>query len=257
MGNREAAASQSLMWKRHALASKEMVGLERPRLDMTAVLCHGHAVALFLAEPGIVKGASWTVDVLAHCLHVLQVECGLDLREYSLKLQGDNCSKELKSNSVAKFLSLLVARKRLRRADLQTLVSGHSHEDIDQFFSVMSAFLASQGELHDAVAFEDAMKTFVSNPSVRPCEPLRIVKRVSQVRDWSRGCNHVEGRVLLVEGSVFWSETDSRRAPLLERNNTTISKEGLVAKESLATPWNPGLLLEGHGRPRCPPSLGL
>ena len=174
-----------------ALQSKEMAGLERPRLDMTAVLCHGHAVALFFAEPGIVKGASWTVDVLAHCLHVLQVECGLDLREYSLQLQGDNCSKEVKSNSVAKFLSLLVARKRLRRADMQTLVSGHSHEDVDQFFSLLSGFLQTQEELHDPAAFEDAIKRFVSNPSVRPHEPLRLVKRVSQVRDWTHGRNRL------------------------------------------------------------------
>ena len=193
-----------------ALQSKEMAGLERPRLDCTAVICHGHMLAIFIAEPGLVKGASWTVECLAHCFHVLQAERGIDLREYSVRLQGDNCSKELKSNSVAKFLSVMVARRRLRRADLQTLVSGHSHEDVDQYFSLMAGFLETQCELHNPAAFEAAIKTFVAAPSVRPHEPLRIVKRVSQVRDWPPGWFHYP----------FWPlYFGSKPMPMIEANS--------------------------------------
>ena len=116
-----------------ALQSKEMAGLERPRLDCTAVLSHGHLVSIYFAESPIVKGSRWTCEILAHTLHSL-TEQGVDLRDYEVILQGDNCSKEVKSNAVLKYLALLVSTRRVRRASIQTLVSGHSHEDIDQFF---------------------------------------------------------------------------------------------------------------------------
>ena len=176
------------------LEAKELAGLQRPNLDLTRIIVHGQCVAAFFAEPSITKGASWTIELLAHVFHVLTQQ-GYDLRSYECSLHGDNCSKEIKSNSVAKFLALMVARSRLRKAHIQTLMTGHSHEDIDQMFSLMGSYLATQRELHDPSEFREAVVRFFANNSVRPAERLRLVERVSQVRDWNRGVASV---------NVFW-----------------------------------------------------
>ena len=54
---------------------------------------------------------------------------GVDLREYEVCVHGDNCSKEINCNSIARLLSLLVSRRQVRRAQLP-------HTLHDQFFSV-------------------------------------------------------------------------------------------------------------------------
>lgn len=169
-----------------ALQSKQLAPLRRPVLDLTACICHGKLLAIYFAEPSIVKGSSWTCEILMNVFHTLSTQ-GIDLREYSVVLHGDNCSKEVKSNSVARLLALLVARRRLRHGQLQTLMTGHSHEDVDAFFGLLGSWLQSQSELHDPQMFEDAVAKFLSNNSVRPEEPVRIVQRVSRVRDWTRG----------------------------------------------------------------------
>ena len=171
-----------------ALQGKEMAGLERPRLDCTTVLAHGHLVSIYFAEQPIIKGSSWTCEIVAHVLHSLTLQ-GLDLRDYEVVLQGDNCSKEIKSTAVLKYLAFMVSTRRIRRASLQTLVTGHSHEDIDQFFSLMGGYLETCKELHDPQQFQDAISEFVANRSVRSCEPSRMVVRVDQVRDWRHGFN--------------------------------------------------------------------
>ena len=144
-------------------------------------------MARCFAEQPVVKGSSWTCDLIANTLHNLAVHHKVDLRDYQLSIQGDNCSKEIKSNAVSRLLGLLVCRRKIRKAFLQTLVTGHSHEDIDQFFSLLGAFLQNQVELHNSVEFEEAVSRFLANKSVRPTEPVRIVQRVHLVRDWNPG----------------------------------------------------------------------
>ena len=169
-----------------ALATKELGNLQRPVLDVTLLLAHGHMCGVLMGDPRVSKGSSWTCECLLHVLDCLARQ-GVDLRDCELAVQADNCSKECKSNAFLKLLSYLVARGRVKRARLSCLVSGHSHEDVDQAFSLMGAYLQTQKELHNADAFENAASRFFQNPSVRPHEKLRVVKGVSQIRDWLLG----------------------------------------------------------------------
>ena len=182
-----------------ALMSKHLGTMHRPNLDVTAAICHGHLCAIYFAEPSIVKGSSWTCEVLCNLLHCLCMQ-GVDLRDYEVCLHGDNCSKEIKCNSIARLLSLLVSRRRVRRAQLQTLVSGHSHEDVDAFFALLGGYLQTQSELHNPEDFEDAVSRFLSNRSVRPNEPVCLVQRVSQVRDWSLRLKCLRVRPTMTKG---------------------------------------------------------
>lgn len=116
-----------------ALQSKSFSSLIRPVLDCTGMIVHGHYVGIAFAEPHVIKGSDWSCELVVAVLEKL-TQSGLDLRSFDLRLHADNCTKELKNNSLCRLLGLLVARGRVRRASLECLQTGHSHEDVDQFF---------------------------------------------------------------------------------------------------------------------------
>ena len=118
------------------LAAKSLNGLQRPNLDCTGIIVHGHMVCTAFGYPGVIKGANWTCELLTFVFDKL-VQSGIDLRHYEINLQSDNATKESKNNSVARMLSFYVSRGLIRCARMHYCVSGHSHEDIDQYFSLL------------------------------------------------------------------------------------------------------------------------
>ena len=177
------------------LEAKKFNAMVRPHLECTAIILHGHMVAIAFAESHVVKGANYTCELLMFALNKLTLS-GVDLREYELVTQYDNCSKEGKNNSVCRLMAYLTATRAIRNARMHFCMSGHSHEDIDQFFSLLGAFLGTQPELHDATEFIQALQKYMSNPSVRCHEKMREVIKIDAVRDWflERIC-----RLLLVD----------------------------------------------------------
>lgn len=141
--------------------SKEMGGFIRPCMDMTTVLVHGRYVLMALSEQWVRKDSSWCAELLAY-----------------------TC-----------FGAMLVGTRRLRRYEQRFLITGHSHEDIDQYFSAVSSLIESNSELHDPRAFVRILETWLRDPSVRPNEGRREVIKVDQVRDWTLGSEvHSEHR---------------------------------------------------------------
>lgn len=165
------------------LAAKSLNGLQRPNLDCTGIIVHGHMVCTAFGYPGVIKGANWTCELLTFVFDKL-VQSGIDLRHYEINLQSDNATKESKNNSVARMLSFYVSRGLIRCARMHYCVSGHSHEDIDQYFSLLGSYLQTQSELHDPEQFAEPLRRYLSNTSVRPLETMREVVQVDQVRDW-------------------------------------------------------------------------
>ena len=170
------------------LAAKSLNGLVRPNLDCTGIIVHGHMVATAFGYPGVIKGANWTCDLLTWVFDRL-TQSGLDLRDYEVNIQSDNATKESKNNGVARLLSVCVGRRLLRCARMHYCVSGHSHEDIDQYFSLLGSYLQTQSELHDPEQFAESMRKYLANSSVRPLEAMREVIQVDQCREWYYGCN--------------------------------------------------------------------
>eukprot|EP00435_Cladocopium_sp_Y103_P043325 s2636_g12.t1 len=166
-----------------AMAAKQFNNVVRPHMECCAVIVHGHLVCVAFAEHHIVKGADFTCELLVHVMHKL-TQSGLDLRDYEVNIQSDNCTKETKNNSTCRLLAYLTSRRAIRRARMHYCMSGHSHEDIDQYFSLLGAFLGTQNELHNPRQFMDALKVYMQNESVRPNEKLRDVIKIEAVRDW-------------------------------------------------------------------------
>ena len=110
------------------LQSKDFASFNRPHLTCTGVICHGYSALLCVSETHISADSSRTTEIIMHTLQRLQSNLKVDLRACQLVVQSDNCSKEGKNNTLLRTLSGLVASRRLARAELNFLESGHSHE---------------------------------------------------------------------------------------------------------------------------------
>ena len=167
-------------------ASKELSTYIRPTMDVMGCLVHGHSCFLALSEPFLPKGSSFCADLVLHCLHRL-ARHGLDLRGVALHLQSDNTSKETKNNTLLRLSALLIALHRLKNIVLCQLESGHSHEDIDQWFSVITSVLQTHHEIHTPAQFVEVLNKWLRDPSTRVHETTeRHAFLVESTRDWSR-----------------------------------------------------------------------
>ena len=165
------------------MTSKEFSTLNRPSLDAHGIIAHGHMAALVLSDHFVAKDSSWCCDLLAWTLNVIGEYT--DLRNVHLNIQCDNTSRECKNGTILRFLALCVGSARLQSAQLNCLISGHSHEDIDVWFATIAHVLEARNELHTPEAFRAALDHHLQGPTVRQTEPLKFAKLVNTVRDWT------------------------------------------------------------------------
>ena len=178
--------SKWVLPKSQALNAKSFNSFVRPYLTCTGLICHGRSVSIVLADQSVAKGSNFTIEILLHTLDKL-TRAGLDLRSAEINIQCDNCSKEAKSNAVLRVLGLLVAKRRIGCARLQCLQTGHSHEDVDQMFSLLGSYLSTKKELYTPEHVLEALRSYLAAPSVRPQEPVKETYMVSATRDWPLG----------------------------------------------------------------------
>ena len=169
------------------MASKDFANFARPTLDTYGVLAHGQLCLLAQSLPAVAKDSNFCCDVLAFVLHKITEAGRMDPRQCELVVQSDNCSREIKNNSLLRMLGLWVSLHRLGRAELRNLRAGHSHEDIDAWFGHLSYWLESEKELHTPPDFRDSLERFMKQPGARVDEPMKFSVTVDRVRDWILG----------------------------------------------------------------------
>lgn len=169
-------------------SSKEFSSHQRPAMDCSCVLIHGRLLLFAISEPFVPKNSSWCAELICHSLHRIAFDC--DLRRADIRLQSDNCSRETKNNTLFRLCGVLVGCRRVRRFQMDFLMTGHSHEDVDALFAVLSNAIEQRPEVHTPDAFLQLLQQWLSNDEVRPHEKTRAVLKVDQVRDWSFGSSN-------------------------------------------------------------------
>ena len=112
--------------------------MTRVKLKVQGVFFHGMMLCLFIMPPWLGSGASMAVTVLIYALWMAQAKLGrLPSRLY---IQSDNGS-ENKNRAFLYFLCLLVWFHVFKIIEWHLLIPGHTHEDIDAWFSVISRWL--------------------------------------------------------------------------------------------------------------------
>ena len=116
------------------------------RMHILGCIAHGRDTYAYTIPSHIAQGNNVTIQVVHYVL--------LDVKEKegklpkTLKLQLDNTTKQCKSKKLFGYLGLLVRLGVFKIVEVSFLPVGHTHEDIDQFFSRISVYLRS----HNAVS---------------------------------------------------------------------------------------------------------
>ena len=121
---------------------------------MQSVLVHGRGVWNFVSQPHINAGGggvNYTIECLQRVLDSLQAEHPDTPLPRTLYLQLDNCSGSNKNKYMLAYASSLVEMGVFDEVVLSFLMVGHTHEDVDQLFSVISKAVKSR----DVVTPED------------------------------------------------------------------------------------------------------
>ena len=175
--------------KAEGLNSKSFSQFIRPCISCTGCIIHGHCALLVLTLPNSKHDSSLSADIVSFALHTIMPR--VELKTADFWLHGDNATKELKNNCILQLLSALTSCHRLASAHVATLMSGHSHEDVDQWFSSIATWMAKQPYLETPEDMRQTLQTFLDQPHVRPHEPIKKVVWAHQARAWSFGCTLV------------------------------------------------------------------
>ncbi len=116
--------------------SKAHAGKKRVQLKIYGVINHGYPLREIYTYWQEVenKGADRTISLLV--IHLYHVFSSSPRRPPTLQLQMDNCSGENKNQYVLAALCWLVHLKIFSEIFVNFLPTGHTHEDIDQMFSI-------------------------------------------------------------------------------------------------------------------------
>lgn len=165
------------------LQSKEFSSFSRPRLASTTLIIHGHALITALSPHVVTCNSSRSCEILMNGLS--SVAGRLDMRQVTVHVQADNCSKEIKNNCIIKQMSLLTALGHIKACQLSFLSSGHSHEDVDGYFSQVAQYLQGIQEMWTPKAYVDRIQQFMQSMERRPHEKhCRKAYLLTQYRDW-------------------------------------------------------------------------
>ena len=138
----------------------ELEGLARPRMVVTAVLAHGHRVGVFVSDDeSVTHGSDHLIEILCRVIQSIATKGNLPSH---LCLQSDNTTSFSKNGPTHLFMAWLVASSRFCTVTCNYLTRGHTHEDVDSFFSELLPILRRRDFqcLEDILAFlETDLKT--------------------------------------------------------------------------------------------------
>lgn len=108
------------------------------------VIVHGFRRFIFAAHEYLPFGPNLTIECLHRTLQFVFASVGST--PPVLFLQLDNCYKDNKNRYVFAYCAWLIHSDLFEEVQVSFLIVGHTHEDIDQMFSIIARYLG----VHDA-----------------------------------------------------------------------------------------------------------
>ena len=146
----------ALPWFREL--SHDTMNLYRLRLGLHGLLAHGDGAYTFTALPDQKQGTNATTEVI-HRYLMHRHSRGLKLPPWVF-IQLDNTSKSNKNRYLIGFLAYLIAMGVCEGFVVSFLMVGHTHEDIDQFFSRLAVAMR-QTDAHSRLALSRIIENAV------------------------------------------------------------------------------------------------
>ncbi|CAK9081689.1 Uncharacterized protein SCF082_LOCUS38861 [Durusdinium trenchii] len=167
-----------------AVKGKEFSTMMKPKCHVSLTLVHGFLLLYALSNPDTSKDSNMTIETLAHTLTVLVKEFRVDLTQVHLCIQVDNTCREAKNNMVLRWCAAQVSCGNVKSISLNSLRSGHSHEDVDQCFGQLARCIARHKRAATPDHFMQIVGDFAKGMH-RPHEEGRYTVKVDDARDWN------------------------------------------------------------------------
>ena len=112
-------------------------------MTITGGIAHGWCTGILIAQETMSHGSNAYVEVLCESLDKVAEICRVQGRRFPvhLVLQADNTAAQAKNQYAAAFCSQMVGTQKFSTVTLNFLMVGHTHEDIDQLFSVICQYI--------------------------------------------------------------------------------------------------------------------
>jgi hypothetical protein len=170
------------------------------KLHLMGVIAHGHGAYVYTCPHNHAQGHNVTIQALFDTLVQLMEDNDWAKLPEVLYLQLDNTTKQNKGRYLLAFLALLVEAGTFRKIIVSFLPVGHTHEDIDQFFSRVAMALRRH-DAHSRLMLADVIKRI----SVRRTEwgKVRSVvhwENVGNISGW------LEDKVHAMDSITMWHQ---------------------------------------------------
>ena len=158
----------------------------RPRMVLTGAIAHGYCTSFYLASERVAHGADCFLEVLFRTIQQVADICkrrGTHMPEH-LVIQSDNTVSQTKNTYVHIALAYLVAIEQFKRASLNYLMVGHTHEDIDQLSSTVVAVMLQKAHFQTPAEMLETLHQRMRGHLARQGE--FFAQMLATVRDYSK-----------------------------------------------------------------------
>ena len=162
----------------------------RPQMKIVGAMAHGHDLSFNFVEEDMPHNNNLTAEVLMRTLTRLLGNWNKGAGPATpfpehLWLQVDNCGGENKSGHICKLLAALVDLGIFRSAVASYLQVGHTHEDIDFIFSVMSTAIKKMQQWDNPAQMAEAVQRSMTAHLQRTGKQMSCSSgSLDAVRDW-------------------------------------------------------------------------
>jgi hypothetical protein len=141
------------------------------RTHLTGVILHGHAYMGYFDINEWPHDPNLTMNIILQTLLFIKEEL-----PSVLYIQMDNCARDNKNRWVFAFACLLVEKRVFSKVKINFLMVGHTHEDIDQFFSRLATWLRKHCAVTLPQLFLGLQQCYTPDPIVFKIRELYDIK---------------------------------------------------------------------------------
>ncbi|CAL1126565.1 unnamed protein product [Cladocopium goreaui] len=166
------------------LVDSRLVGTS---LTLTGAIVHGFGVYIYIGDEGLSTGSSWTIECAMRSIDraYQQARAKNAPFPWELWLQGDNCPKEVRNSFTGKWGCLLAQANFFVGVSHHHMVVGHTHEDIDGVFSLVTAALNAENGIETP---RDIQRTILRRltPAFQKKGLVLEVELIDTIRNWAK-----------------------------------------------------------------------
>ena len=157
----------------------------RPRMTVTGGVAHGWCTGIFIAQETMSHGSNAYVEVVCQLLDKVAELCKVQGRRFPvhLVLQADNTVAQTKNQYASAFCSQLVGMQKFSTVTLNFLMVGHTHEDIDQLFSLICQYVVRRHRWETPDEFQRIVQASLA-PKIAEKNEVLVVRGLRCIRNY-------------------------------------------------------------------------